>query len=171
MVDVFMVSKSLIFCIVNTQNRLLISAPWEELQKVRFNDLKLFLCGQEAKIQRKIQLFRVRYDFPKHKYDSSDAASETVMVLFVSFLTVLFIYWVLAFITKSIKLWKFAEDKGAAQYVRLYITALLVILYGLLMAVEINVIRVRVRKYISRYVGLVQGALFLVDCNHPGIPK
>lgn len=171
MVDVFMVSKNLIFCIVNTQNRLLICAPWEEFQKVRFNDLKLFLCGQEAKIQRKIQLFRVLYDLPKHKYDSSDAASVTVMLLFVSFLKVLFIYWVLAFITKSIKLWKFAEDKGAAQYLRLYITALLVILYGLLMAVEINVIRVRVRKYMSRYVGLVQGALFLVDCNHPGIPK
>lgn len=93
------------------------------------------------------------------------------MLLFVSFLTVLFIYWVLAFITKSIKLWKFAEDKDASQYLRLYITALLVILYGLLMAVEINVIRVRVRKHISRYVGLVQGVLFRVDCNHPGIQK
>uniref|UniRef100_A0AAX7V4A9 ATP-binding cassette, sub-family C (CFTR/MRP), member 9 n=1 Tax=Astatotilapia calliptera TaxID=8154 RepID=A0AAX7V4A9_ASTCA len=65
---------------------------------------------------------------------------------FPKLLLVLFIYWVLAFITKSIKLWKFAEDKGAAQYLRLYITALLVILYGLLMAVEINVIRVR--KYV-----------------------
>lgn len=94
-----------------------------------------------------------------------------VMLLFISFLTVLFIYWVLAFITKSIKLWKFAEYKDAAKYIRLYITALLVILYGLLMAVEINVIRVRVRKHISRYVDLVQGVLFLVDCNHPGIPQ
>ncbi|XP_063316786.1 ATP-binding cassette sub-family C member 9 isoform X1 [Pelmatolapia mariae] len=65
---------------------------------------------------------------------------------FPKLLLVLFIYWVLAFITKSIKLWKFAEDKDAAQYIRLYITALLVILYGLLMAVEINVIRVR--KYV-----------------------
>uniref|UniRef100_A0A3Q4HJ35 ATP-binding cassette, sub-family C (CFTR/MRP), member 9 n=1 Tax=Neolamprologus brichardi TaxID=32507 RepID=A0A3Q4HJ35_NEOBR len=65
---------------------------------------------------------------------------------FPKLLLVLFIYWVLAFITKSIKLWKFAENKGAAQYLRLYITALLVILYGLLMAVEINVIRVR--KYV-----------------------
>uniref|UniRef100_A0A669BHW3 ATP-binding cassette, sub-family C (CFTR/MRP), member 9 n=1 Tax=Oreochromis niloticus TaxID=8128 RepID=A0A669BHW3_ORENI len=70
---------------------------------------------------------------------------------FPKLLLVLFIYWVLAFITKSIKLWKFAEDKDASQYLRLYITALLVILYGLLMAVEINVIRVRVRKHISRY--------------------
>uniref|UniRef100_A0A669AY33 ATP-binding cassette, sub-family C (CFTR/MRP), member 9 n=1 Tax=Oreochromis niloticus TaxID=8128 RepID=A0A669AY33_ORENI len=65
---------------------------------------------------------------------------------FPKLLLVLFIYWVLAFITKSIKLWKFAEDKDASQYLRLYITALLVILYGLLMAVEINVIRVR--KYV-----------------------
>uniref|UniRef100_A0A668TUA3 ATP-binding cassette, sub-family C (CFTR/MRP), member 9 n=1 Tax=Oreochromis aureus TaxID=47969 RepID=A0A668TUA3_OREAU len=72
-----------------------------------------------------------------------------VFLLFITFpilFIVLFIYWVLAFITKSIKLWKFAEDKDASQYLRLYITALLVILYGLLMAVEINVIRVR--KYV-----------------------
>ena len=59
--------------------------------------------------------------------------------------TVLFIYWVLAFITKSIKLWKFAEYHVGPQHLRFCITALLVILYGLLMAVEINVIRVRVR--------------------------
>lgn len=58
--------------------------------------------------------------------------------------TALFIYWVLAFITKIIKLWKFAEEGVGIQYLRFCITALLVVLYGLLMAVEINVIRVRV---------------------------
>lgn len=57
---------------------------------------------------------------------------------------VLFIYWVLAFITKSIKLWKYTELDVGPQHLRFCITALLVILYGLLMAVEINVIRVRV---------------------------
>ena len=59
--------------------------------------------------------------------------------------TALFIYWVLAFITKTIKLWKFVESEKGPQHLRFCITALLVVLYGLLMAVEINVIRVRVR--------------------------
>ncbi|XP_034720006.1 ATP-binding cassette sub-family C member 9 [Etheostoma cragini] len=62
---------------------------------------------------------------------------------FPKLLLVLFIYWVLAFITKSIKLWKFAEYHVGPQHLRFCITALLVLLYGLLMAVEINVIRVR----------------------------
>uniref|UniRef100_A0A8C6Q4Z2 ATP-binding cassette, sub-family C (CFTR/MRP), member 9 n=1 Tax=Nothobranchius furzeri TaxID=105023 RepID=A0A8C6Q4Z2_NOTFU len=65
---------------------------------------------------------------------------------FPKLLLVLFIYWVLAFITKSIKLWKFAEFSVGPQHLRFCITALLVVLYGLLMAVEINVIRVR--KYV-----------------------
>ncbi|XP_041819463.1 ATP-binding cassette sub-family C member 9 [Chelmon rostratus] len=65
---------------------------------------------------------------------------------FPKLLLVLFIYWVLAFITKSIKLWKFVEYRVGPQHLRFCITALLVILYGLLMAVEINVIRVR--KYV-----------------------
>uniref|UniRef100_A0A7N5ZZR0 ATP-binding cassette, sub-family C (CFTR/MRP), member 9 n=1 Tax=Anabas testudineus TaxID=64144 RepID=A0A7N5ZZR0_ANATE len=63
---------------------------------------------------------------------------------FPKLLLVLFIYWVLAFITKSIKLWKYAEYNVGPQHLRFCITALLVILYGLLMAVEVNVIRVRV---------------------------
>ncbi|XP_054876691.1 ATP-binding cassette sub-family C member 9 isoform X6 [Poeciliopsis prolifica] len=65
---------------------------------------------------------------------------------FPKLLLVLFIYWVLAFITKFIKLWKFAEFGIRFKYLRFCITALLVMLYGLLMAVEINVIRVR--KYV-----------------------
>lgn len=56
----------------------------------------------------------------------------------------LFIYWILAFITKTIKLWKFVESEIGVQHLRFCITAMLVILYGLLMAVEVNVIRVRV---------------------------
>lgn len=55
----------------------------------------------------------------------------------------------LAFITKSIKLWKYAEFKVGPQHLRFCITALLVLLYGLLMAVEINVIRVRVSNHVS----------------------
>ncbi|XP_077355333.1 ATP-binding cassette sub-family C member 9 isoform X2 [Festucalex cinctus] len=65
---------------------------------------------------------------------------------FPKLLLVLFIYWVLAFITKSIKLWKFAVHEVDHHHLRFCITALLVLLYGLLMAVEINVIRIR--KYV-----------------------
>uniref|UniRef100_A0A672L1A3 ATP-binding cassette sub-family C member 9-like n=1 Tax=Sinocyclocheilus grahami TaxID=75366 RepID=A0A672L1A3_SINGR len=65
---------------------------------------------------------------------------------FPKLLLALFIYWILAFITKMIKLWKFAEASLGVQQLRFCITALLVVLYGLLMAVEINVIRVR--KYV-----------------------
>uniref|UniRef100_A0A671K9G2 ATP-binding cassette sub-family C member 9-like n=1 Tax=Sinocyclocheilus anshuiensis TaxID=1608454 RepID=A0A671K9G2_9TELE len=65
---------------------------------------------------------------------------------FPKLLLALFIYWILAFITKMIKLWKFAEVSLGVQHLRFCITALLVVLYGLLMAVEINVIRVR--KYV-----------------------
>lgn len=63
--------------------------------------------------------------------------------------TVLFIYWVLAFITKSIKLWKFAENHAGLRHLRFCITTFLVVLYALLMAVEVNVIRIRVRDRIS----------------------
>uniref|UniRef100_A0A8B9GS23 ATP binding cassette subfamily C member 9 n=1 Tax=Astyanax mexicanus TaxID=7994 RepID=A0A8B9GS23_ASTMX len=65
---------------------------------------------------------------------------------FPKLLLALFIYWVLAFITKIIKLWKFAEEGLGVEHLRFCITAVLVVLYGLLMAVEVNVIRVR--KYV-----------------------
>ncbi|XP_015207586.1 ATP-binding cassette sub-family C member 9 isoform X2 [Lepisosteus oculatus] len=62
---------------------------------------------------------------------------------FPKLLLALFIYWVLAFITKTIKLVKYFEYQVGIQHLRFCITAMLVILYGLLMAVEINVIRIR----------------------------
>ncbi|TRY60504.1 hypothetical protein DNTS_001478, partial [Danionella cerebrum] len=65
---------------------------------------------------------------------------------FPKLLLALFFYWILAFMTKMIKLWKFAEASLGVQHLRFCITALLVVLYGLLMAVEVNVIRVR--KYV-----------------------
>ncbi|KAL0963117.1 hypothetical protein UPYG_G00349970 [Umbra pygmaea] len=65
---------------------------------------------------------------------------------FPKLLLALFIYWILAFITKSIKLWKFAECHVGFQHLRFCINALLVVLYAFLMAVEVNVIRVR--KYV-----------------------
>ncbi|XP_075886008.1 ATP-binding cassette sub-family C member 9 isoform X3 [Nelusetta ayraudi] len=65
---------------------------------------------------------------------------------FPKLLLVLLNYWVLAFITKTIKLWKFVEYEVSVKQLRFCITTLLVLLYGLLMAVEVNVIRVR--KYV-----------------------
>ncbi|XP_029681721.1 ATP-binding cassette sub-family C member 9 isoform X3 [Takifugu rubripes] len=65
---------------------------------------------------------------------------------FPKLLLVLFIYWVLAFITKSIKLWKFLEYDIGLRFLRCCITIFVVVLYALLMAVEVNVIRIR--KYV-----------------------
>ncbi|XP_039625641.1 ATP-binding cassette sub-family C member 9 isoform X1 [Polypterus senegalus] len=65
---------------------------------------------------------------------------------FPKLLLALFIYWILAFITKTIKLVKYSEVSVGIEHLRFCITAMLVILYALLMAVEINVIRVR--KYV-----------------------
>ncbi|RXM98378.1 ATP-binding cassette sub-family C member 9 [Acipenser ruthenus] len=69
---------------------------------------------------------------------------------FPKLLLALFIYWVLAFITKTIKLVKYYEHNFGIQHLRFCITAMLVILYGLLMAVEINVIRVRLEHVVAR---------------------
>lgn len=88
---------------------------------------------------------KVKYS-PLGRYFCSNNPFNVPLLDFFS--TVLFIYWVLAFITKSIKLWQFAEFSVGPRHLRFCITALLVILYGLLMAVEINVIRVRVRYHL-----------------------
>lgn len=58
--------------------------------------------------------------------------------------TALFLYWIMAFVTKTIKLVRYCEDGVPLSQLRFCITGIMVILYGLLMAVEINVIRVRV---------------------------
>ncbi|KAG8438542.1 hypothetical protein GDO86_004924 [Hymenochirus boettgeri] len=65
---------------------------------------------------------------------------------FPKLLLALFLYWVLAFISKTIKLIKYHENGIGLQQLRFCITGVMVVLYGLLMAVEINVIRVR--KYV-----------------------
>ncbi|XP_077324820.1 ATP-binding cassette sub-family C member 9 isoform X1 [Lithobates pipiens] len=65
---------------------------------------------------------------------------------FPKLLLALFMYWVLAFITKTIKLVKYCENDIGLTQLRFCITAIMVILYGLLMAVEITVIWVR--KYV-----------------------
>ncbi|XP_029456037.1 ATP-binding cassette sub-family C member 9 isoform X2 [Rhinatrema bivittatum] len=62
---------------------------------------------------------------------------------FPKLLLALFLYWILAFISKTIKLVKYSENGVGLSQLRFCITATMVILYGLLMAVEINVIRVR----------------------------
>ncbi|XP_029688368.1 ATP-binding cassette sub-family C member 8-like isoform X1 [Takifugu rubripes] len=59
---------------------------------------------------------------------------------FPKLLLVLLIYWVLAFIMKTIKFAKYTEHGIGPRQLRYCITVLLVLLYGLLLAVEINVI-------------------------------
>uniref|UniRef100_A0A670KI46 ATP binding cassette subfamily C member 9 n=1 Tax=Podarcis muralis TaxID=64176 RepID=A0A670KI46_PODMU len=65
---------------------------------------------------------------------------------FPKLLLALFLYWVMAFVTKTIKLVRYCQDGFSFQQLRFCITGLMVVLYGLLMAVEVNVIRVR--KYV-----------------------
>uniref|UniRef100_A0A2K5I723 ATP binding cassette subfamily C member 9 n=1 Tax=Colobus angolensis palliatus TaxID=336983 RepID=A0A2K5I723_COLAP len=62
---------------------------------------------------------------------------------FPKLLLALFLYWVMAFITKTIKLVKYCQSGLDISNLRFCITGMMVILNGLLMAVEINVIRVR----------------------------
>ncbi|XP_051011502.1 ATP-binding cassette sub-family C member 9 [Acomys russatus] len=62
---------------------------------------------------------------------------------FPKLLLALFLYWVMAFITKTIKLVKYWQMGWGVSDLRFCITGVMVILNGLLMAVEINVIRVR----------------------------
>ncbi|XP_068169357.1 ATP-binding cassette sub-family C member 8 isoform X1 [Antennarius striatus] len=62
---------------------------------------------------------------------------------FPKLLLALLIYWVLAFIMKTIKFAKYTEHGIGPRQLRYCITGLLVLLYGLLLAVEINVIRGR----------------------------
>ncbi|XP_062839294.1 ATP-binding cassette sub-family C member 9 isoform X6 [Anolis carolinensis] len=62
---------------------------------------------------------------------------------FPKLLLALFLYWIMAFVTKTIKLVKYCQDGINFALLRFCITGIMVVLYGLLMAVEINVIRVR----------------------------
>ncbi|XP_053113746.1 ATP-binding cassette sub-family C member 9 isoform X2 [Hemicordylus capensis] len=62
---------------------------------------------------------------------------------FPKLLLALFLYWVMAFVTKTIKLVRYCQDGILFLQLRFCITGIMVVLYGLLMAVEINVIRVR----------------------------
>uniref|UniRef100_A0A673V0K8 ATP binding cassette subfamily C member 8 n=1 Tax=Suricata suricatta TaxID=37032 RepID=A0A673V0K8_SURSU len=62
---------------------------------------------------------------------------------FPKLLIALLVYWVLAFITKTIKFVKFYDHAIGFSQLRFCLTGLLVILYGMLLLVEVNVIRVR----------------------------
>uniref|UniRef100_A0AAY5F1U3 ATP-binding cassette, sub-family C (CFTR/MRP), member 8 n=1 Tax=Electrophorus electricus TaxID=8005 RepID=A0AAY5F1U3_ELEEL len=59
---------------------------------------------------------------------------------FPKLLLTLLIYWILAFITKTIKFAKYTEHGIGPRQLRFCLTGLLVALYGLLLALEINVI-------------------------------
>ncbi|KAG8431928.1 hypothetical protein GDO86_019244 [Hymenochirus boettgeri] len=62
---------------------------------------------------------------------------------FPKLLIALLVYWALAFITKTIKFVKFCDNDVGFLQLRFCLTGLLAIFYGMLLAVEINVIRVR----------------------------
>nr|XP_035972229.1 ATP-binding cassette sub-family C member 8 isoform X1 [Halichoerus grypus] len=62
---------------------------------------------------------------------------------FPKLLIALLVYWTLAFITKTIKFVKFYDHSIGFSQLRFCLTGLLVILYGMLLLVEVNVIRVR----------------------------
>ncbi|KAM9660359.1 ATP-binding cassette sub-family C member 8 isoform 2-T2 [Trichechus inunguis] len=62
---------------------------------------------------------------------------------FPKLLIALLVYWTLAFITKTIKFVKFYHHAISFSQLRFCLTGLLVILYGMLLLVEVNVIRVR----------------------------
>uniref|UniRef100_A0A8C2HV76 ATP-binding cassette, sub-family C (CFTR/MRP), member 8 n=1 Tax=Cyprinus carpio TaxID=7962 RepID=A0A8C2HV76_CYPCA len=62
---------------------------------------------------------------------------------FPKLLMTLLIYWVLAFVSKTIKFVKYTEHGIGLRQLRFGITGLLTLLYGLLLAVEINVILTR----------------------------
>ncbi|XP_066540491.1 ATP-binding cassette sub-family C member 8 [Hoplias malabaricus] len=59
---------------------------------------------------------------------------------FPNLLLALLIYWILAFVTKTIKFAKFNEHGIGVGQLRFCITGLLALIYGLLLAVEVNVI-------------------------------
>ncbi|XP_055986851.1 ATP-binding cassette sub-family C member 8 isoform X1 [Sorex fumeus] len=62
---------------------------------------------------------------------------------FPKLLIALLVYWTLAFITKTIKFVKFYDHAIGFSQLRFCLTGLLVLLYGMLLLVELNVIRVR----------------------------
>uniref|UniRef100_A0AAY4D7X9 ATP-binding cassette, sub-family C (CFTR/MRP), member 8 n=1 Tax=Denticeps clupeoides TaxID=299321 RepID=A0AAY4D7X9_9TELE len=66
---------------------------------------------------------------------------------FPKLLLALLIYWILAFVTKTIKFAKYDEHGIGAGQLRFCITGLLALVYGLLLAVEVNVILGRVRNF------------------------
>ena len=63
----------------------------------------------------------------------------------------LLIYWILAFIMKTIKFAKYTEHGIGPRQLRYCITGLLMMVYGLLLAVEINVILGRVSECVVAY--------------------
>ncbi|KAL0629238.1 ATP-binding cassette sub-family C member 8 [Plecturocebus cupreus] len=71
--------------------------------------------------------------------------SHCIQLKFPSFSRLIFhsllVYWTLAFITKTIKFVKFLDHAIGFSQLRFCLTGLLVILYGMLLLVEINVIR------------------------------
>ena len=82
----------------------------------------------------------------RHESTHIHIRAHTPSVLSRLSLAALLVYWTLAFITKTIKFVKFYDHAIGFSQLRFCLTGLLVILYGMLLLVEINVIRVRVSR-------------------------
>lgn len=80
---------------------------------------------------------------------SSTTQFWSIFYGFVFLSTALLVYWILAFVSKTIKFVKFCDNDVGPLQLRFCLTGILVILYGMLLVVEINVIRARV-SFISR---------------------
>lgn len=81
----------------------------------------------------------------------------------------LLFYWVLAFLMKTIKFAKYTEHGIGLRQLRYGITGLLALLYGLLLAVEINVILGRVSSSVCER-GMVCVCMYLCVCVcHPSV--
>ena len=71
-------------------------------------------------------------------------ACDTGYVMVSNHFTALLLYWLLALTMKGIKLAQFCEHGVEPITLRFCITTFLVIIYGLFLGIELNVIRARV---------------------------
>ncbi|MBZ3869802.1 ATP-binding cassette sub-family C member 9 [Sciurus carolinensis] len=95
------------------------------------------------KIAWKTSFSEMKNNTVKENHDPNHTICALTSERSLVFRKALFLYWVMAFITKTIKLVKYWQSGWGVSDLRFCITGIMVILNGLLMAVEINVIRVR----------------------------
>lgn len=114
---------------------------WEVLNRF-INSARLLSTHHSSSVWRVIFKTNTDYEIGSNYY------------LWFNMFTALLIYWILAFITKTIKFAKYTEHGIGMRQLRYCLTGLLVLLYGLLLTVEINVI-----------LGRVSALLFVCTCK------